>query len=178
MILGTVEHARLDPIGHFGRELYSNSSLFMFCNFTKKFRFVTFLSSPPTLLTWWCRSFSNPYDARLTVLWLWWKLNPNGYISLLWRSLLSILTMEITGVECQCEITENDDEITNYTYFRAYSSFRTEEWLYCLYGCHHRSARIIYEVLQYDFRESSVSFCYFGWWNHNLAMWDIMNKPS
>jgi len=97
---------------------------------------------------------------------------------LLWRSLLSILTVEVTGVEFQREITENDDEITNYTYFIAYSSFGTEEWLYCLYGCHHRSAGSVYEVLRYDFRESSVSFGYVGWWNHNLAVWDTMNKPA
>ncbi len=124
---------------------------------TKKFQFVT----------WWCRSLNIQYDARLTVLWLWWEAKPNGYISLLWHSLLSILTVEVTGVKCQREITENDGEITNYTYFIAYSSLGTEEWLYRLYRCHHRSAGSVYAILGYDFRESSESFSYVGWWNHN-----------
>jgi len=86
--------------------------------------------------------------------------------------------MEVTGVKCQREITENDGEITDYTYLIAYSSFGTEEWLYRLYRCHHRSARSVYAILGYDFRESSESFGYVGWWNHNSAVWDTMNRPA
>ena len=53
MVLGTVEYVWLDPIGHFGREFCSNSSLFMLCKLNKDVLVFYLLSSAPTLLTWW-----------------------------------------------------------------------------------------------------------------------------
>ena len=103
---------------------------------------------------------------------------PNGYISLI----VALTTFNpYCGSHRSQMLAWNNWEWwwnSHYTYFIVYSSFGTEEWLYRLYRCHHRSAGSVYEILGYDFRESSESFDHVGWWNHNSAVWNTMNRPA